>query len=89
MRLKSCSSSSSKSQHELFLTDLLILPPIDAPGQPGKPEVIDADKDHITMAWKKPKKDGGAPIKGYNLERRDSKSDRWVRCNSVPIEVIF
>jgi len=54
----------------------------DKPDPPGKPEVTDSDKDHISIKWAPPKKDGGAPIKGYNVERRDPKTGRWTKLNS-------
>ncbi len=32
----------------------------------------------MTVTWKPPKSDGGAPIKQYILERKDQYSTRWV-----------
>jgi len=59
--------------------------PYDKPGAPGKPEVTDSDKDHITLKWSPPTKDGGAPVTGYNVERLDPKTGRWTKVNSEPI----
>lgn len=56
-----------------------------APGQPTKPELIDSDKDHITIAWKQPISNGGSPIIGYNIERRDKATGRWIQVNSNPV----
>lgn len=56
--------------------------PYDPPGAPGTPECSNRSKDFIEIAWKAPKKDGGAPIQGYNIERKE-KGDkgRWVKIN--------
>ncbi len=59
----------------------------DKPGRPGKPEVTDSDKDHITIKWEPPRKDGGAPITGYNVERKDPRTGKWVKVTREPIEV--
>ncbi len=36
------------------------------------------------MAWEPPRKDGGAPIVGYVVERKDPKSNRWTKLNRDP-----
>lgn len=59
----------------------------DKPDPPGKPEVADSDKDHITIKWDPPKKDGGSPVLGYNVERRDPKTGTWKKINSDPVKV--
>ena len=75
--------------NDIGLSDSLknIIPNSDPPSKPGKPEVKDSDKKQITIEWEKPKKDGGAPIKGYNVERKDPRTGRWVKLNKVPITV--
>lgn len=60
---------------------------LDKPDPPGKPEVSDSDKDHITIKWDPPRKDGGAPITGYNVERKDPKTGRWTKVNTEPLKV--
>lgn len=47
----------------------------------------DSDYDHIKIKWNPPKKDGGAPITGYNVERKDPKSGRWIKVNKEPVFV--
>jgi hypothetical protein len=49
--------------------------------------VKDSDKDHITIGWDPPKRDGGAPIKGYNVERKDPRTGKWTKINKSPIKV--
>ncbi|KAG1672466.1 Twitchin [Nymphon striatum] len=60
--------------------------PYDKPSKPGQPEAVDHDRDHIKIKWSPPKKDGGSPIIGYDIERRDLKTNRWVRLNKQPVQ---
>ncbi|VVC89475.1 unnamed protein product [Leptidea sinapis] len=57
--------------------------PFDEPGKPGTPEVVDWDKDHVELKWQKPIKDGGAPITGYVIEKREVGSPKWVKACEV------
>ncbi|XP_055385446.1 twitchin isoform X34 [Condylostylus longicornis] len=54
------------------------------PGQPGKPELVDSDKDHIHIKWSPPISNGGSPIIGYDIERRDKATGRWIKLNGEP-----
>lgn len=38
------------------------------------------------MKWEKPKRDGGNPIVGYNIEMREKGSNNWVPSNSYPVK---
>ena len=51
------------------------------PGVPGRPKVSDIGATEMTVSWAVPESDGGAPIKGYILERKEVTSTRWVRVN--------
>ena len=53
----------------------------DVPGAPDRPEVTKVDTTLITISWYKPDNDGGSPITGYIIEKRDTSSTRWVRVN--------
>lgn len=55
------------------------------PGQPGRPECMDASKDHIKINWTPPISTGGSPIIGYDVERRDRATGRWIKLNKEPI----
>lgn len=57
----------------------------DVPGKPGKPELVDSDKDHITIKWAKPISNGGSPIVGYEVERRDLATGRWIKVTKEPV----
>lgn len=58
---------------------------IDEPGPPGRPEATDWDKDHIDLRWTPPLTDGGSPITGYIIEKREKDSPRWIKaCETGP-----
>lgn len=57
----------------------------DVPGRPARPELVDSDKDHITIKWKQPISNGGSPIVGYDIERRDKATGRWIQLNKQPV----
>uniref|UniRef100_A0A3B5PY49 Titin n=1 Tax=Xiphophorus maculatus TaxID=8083 RepID=A0A3B5PY49_XIPMA len=54
-------------------------------GSPHTPEVNTATKTTMLVEWDKPGVDGGSPVIGYYLERRDKKSLRWIRVYKDPI----
>ncbi|CAH1969101.1 unnamed protein product [Acanthoscelides obtectus] len=56
----------------------------DVPGKPGKPELVDSDKDHIKIKWSPPISNGGSQIIGYDIERRDMATGRWIKLNKEP-----
>ena len=43
----------------------------DAPSPPRNLEVVTVEKDQITLRWEAPVSDGGSPLTGYVLEKRD------------------
>lgn len=55
------------------------------PGPPGRPAVFDVSRDGMTVAWNPPEEDGGLEVSGYIIERKEVRSDRWVRANKNPI----
>ncbi|XP_072046922.1 twitchin-like [Amphiura filiformis] len=59
--------------------------PYDVPGAPSKPEISDIDATKMTVTWTPPKSDGGAPITGYYVERKESSSSRWTRITKEPV----
>ena len=59
--------------------------PTDAPGPPGKPTVTKADAKEITIKWTPPTSDGGSPITGYIVEKKDKFSTRWQKANRFHI----
>ncbi|MCP9266046.1 Twitchin [Dirofilaria immitis] len=53
--------------------------PFNKPEVPGRPEPIATSEDTITLQWTQPLKDGGLPIQGYVLEKRE-EGDNWSKC---------
>lgn len=49
-----------------------------APSVPiGPIEVIDVQRNSITIKWKPPKEDGGSPLTGYLVEKREATRTSW------------
>lgn len=57
--------------------------PFDEPGAPGTPEVVDWDKDHVDLRWTPPTNDGGSPITGYVIEKREKGSPKWTKAGET------
>jgi len=56
----------------------------DEPDAPGKPQITDWDKDHVDLQWPAPKNDGGSPITGYIVQKKEKGSPYWVNAVHVP-----
>lgn len=57
----------------------------DEPGAPGRPEATDWDKDHVDLRWTPPLNDGGSPITGYVIEKREKGAPKWIKaCETGP-----
>jgi len=41
----------------------------------------------MTLSWKEPHKDGGAPITGYYVEKRTTYNPRWSAVNRQPTKL--
>uniref|UniRef100_A0A3P9GXL5 Titin n=1 Tax=Oryzias latipes TaxID=8090 RepID=A0A3P9GXL5_ORYLA len=55
------------------------------PDAPEVPEVTKIGKEEMTVQWSEPEKDGGKPITGYLLEKREEHAIRWTLVNKDPI----
>ena len=68
------------------------------PDAPDKPKLTDSDRDFIQIEWMKPY-DGGSPIKGYLVQRREAtpKKDNakgaqqaeWTTITRNPVKVLL
>lgn len=56
---------------------------LDAPGAPGTPEPVDWDRDFVELKWTPPAKDGGAPITGYLIEKKEVGTTKWIKAFEV------
>uniref|UniRef100_A0A665TAR9 Titin n=1 Tax=Echeneis naucrates TaxID=173247 RepID=A0A665TAR9_ECHNA len=59
--------------------------PFSEPSAPGTPIISAATKDNMTVEWKPPTNNGGSPILGYHLERKEKNSLLWTRLNKLLI----
>lgn len=50
---------------------------LENPGKPGTPKITDWDVDKVDLSWSEPKHDGGAPITGYVIEKKEKLSTVW------------
>jgi hypothetical protein len=67
-------------------TTVTIKLPFGVPGAPNEPEIHEVGSNFVTLSWSKPASDGGGPITGYFVEKREKGSDRWIRCNMQPVQ---
>ncbi|XP_034049728.1 myosin binding protein Cb isoform X2 [Thalassophryne amazonica] len=54
---------------------------VDVPDAPEHVKCTSVGEDTATIIWEAPKFDGGAPIKGYLMERKKKGSSRWTKLN--------
>ncbi|KAF2985728.1 hypothetical protein EK904_003826 [Melospiza melodia maxima] len=57
-----------------------------APGSPLNVRCHDVNKDCLLLSWVAPSDDGGSPILGYLIERREAGSEQWVQCSAQPVK---
>ncbi|XP_037307899.2 titin-like isoform X1 [Pungitius pungitius] len=59
--------------------------PFNVPNAPGKPFVSTVAKYSMVVEWEPPAKDGGSPVIGYHLERKEKNSILWTKLNKLVI----
>lgn len=67
----------------------ILFPSIDEPFPPSMPKCIEQDRDHIIIGWEPPENDGGNPVQGYIVERKEPKSNRWTPINRGLVKVWY
>ncbi|KAM4714969.1 myosin binding protein Cb isoform 2-T2 [Anableps anableps] len=60
---------------------VLFIKIVDVPDPPENVKCTGVGEDCATIVWEPPKFDGGAPIKGYLMERKKKGSSRWTKLN--------
>ncbi|XP_014900296.1 myosin-binding protein C, fast-type-like isoform X3 [Poecilia latipinna] len=60
---------------------MLFIKIVDVPDPPEDVKCTGVGEDCATIVWEPPKFDGGAPIKGYLMERKKKGSSRWTKLN--------
>ena len=53
----------------------------DPPSRPGRPEIVDYDKDYAAIHWSPSQHDGGSPILKYVIEKREVPDPSWHTVN--------
>lgn len=51
---------------------------LDRPEPPREPKPSEIGSDSVTLSWKPPEHDGGAPITSYQVEYRDRNTSKWI-----------
>ncbi|KAK5613322.1 Myosin-binding protein C, fast-type [Crenichthys baileyi] len=60
---------------------VLFIKIVDVPDPPENVKCTGVGEDCATIVWEPPKFDGGAPVKGYLMERKKKGSSRWTKLN--------
>lgn len=60
---------------------MLFVKIVDVPDPPEHVKCTAVGEDCATIVWEPPTFDGGAPIKGYLMERKKKGSSRWTKLN--------
>lgn len=47
--------------------------------------ISDITKNSISLVWEKPNYDGGSPINGYIIEKREGVSAKWSKANLTKV----
>ncbi len=67
--------------------EILAKNPFDEPGKPGNLQATNWGKRHVDLKWESPKDNGGSPITGYIIEKKDIATGKWVKCATVDGDV--
>uniref|UniRef100_A0A3B3C1F3 Fibronectin type-III domain-containing protein n=1 Tax=Oryzias melastigma TaxID=30732 RepID=A0A3B3C1F3_ORYME len=54
-------------------------------GRPLPKVTLSKDNNTISLAWEKPNYDGGSPITGYMIEKREGANSKWSKANLTNI----
>lgn len=52
---------------------------LDVPKQPGAPRIMAASSTSVSLSWEDPAQDGGSPIIGFHVEKKEMHSVLWQR----------
>lgn len=63
----------------LFFTHLKTICFTAAPSAPKDFKVLEVTRQHVHLSWEAPEHDGGSPLTGYQVEKRDVSRKTWVK----------
>ena len=56
---------------------------LDTPGAPESIDIAEIGPQFLVMRWKEPSNNGGSPITGYLLEKREVNRRTWQKVSEV------
>ena len=77
-------SPPSPPPHTISIHSTYLIHFIEKASPPGIPVVEKVGKNSVDLAWSKPRNDGGAPLKGYQIQKKRKGGD-WEKVNDYPI----
>ena len=58
---------------------------LDVPGAPRNLQPTEVSKSSVTLTWEVPEQDGGSPVTGYVVERRQTTATRWTKAHKQTV----
>lgn len=58
------------------------------PGPPKSLKTADVERTSLNLVWEPPKDDGGSPITGYIIERREASRTNWTKIDRVDAKTL-
>ncbi|KAK1902396.1 Titin, partial [Dissostichus eleginoides] len=55
--------------------------PFDPPSEPLNLQINRINKDYVILSWERPSSDGGSPLTGFVIEKKERNSLLWMRAN--------
>ncbi|CAB0002803.1 unnamed protein product, partial [Nesidiocoris tenuis] len=59
------------------ISSIIAKDPFVVPSEPGAPNPVDWNQNQVDLVWAEPTSDGGSPITGYIIEKKDKYSGIW------------
>lgn len=53
-----------------------------SPSAPKDFKVVEVTRHHVHLTWEAPEHDGGSPVIGYNIEKREVSRKTWVKVST-------
>lgn len=69
-----------------FIDTYCFVSPKVPPSEPQNLQINKINKDFVILSWERPNNDGGSPITGYCVEKKERNSLLWVRANESVVK---